>query len=827
MPVERAGYTVTMFLIDLSSSMGSLCTGGKMTHLEWALQFVKLKVQEMIFNGRKTDQCGVVLFGSKETKNIINTENGGYENVLEYIPIAQPNASTIAKIDALQASATSGDPIDALIVGIETQARYLANKKTWTRKIVILTDGESPIEVEDWEATVSKMDALNITLTIVGVDFDDEELPYIEPNKSTIKRANETFFATLTSNMKSGVLGNLDYALGEISRPDIKEVRSTLMGTVLRVGDVDTRSDEAFEISIKTSKCTALARPKGWKKFALREAAARDAMDMELDEEDQPQEDDGKTIFAQLRLRTEYYIDRNAGDEEDEEGDVKMKQEDDEENLLDNGEDDPEKRKDNLEKVEKEELVRGFKYGTTYAPCPDGHFPKLPTRRGIQICGFFLAKNFRRELSMGEIQYIWADPSSPQQQVALSSIAQGMNKKRVMAIARWVSRDGMDPKMGVLFPALFDNVDCLLWSHMPFADDVRKYTFASLDKLVSKKGELITEHPYLPTEQQLDAMDNFVDSMDLMDAGDKNEDGQRLPWFDTLQSYNPAIHRIKQAMFHCAVVNDIATHPLPPPHPELLKYFETPKKVLKRARDAVEECTSTFKVKEVPKKIAKARKDGHVHAQDEDDDLLLLDRKKAPENFFVHVAEASSSSNKAKANAEDSETEDDDEDLLLNKKPGTPLLQPRDAAPLPTPARSLSPQVDPGRAPNRIIGTTYPLKDFKKNIAQGDVVTKAVEDLSAVITEIVMRPFASRRKTELLECMTMLRKTALEEDEIDAWNTFLRNLKEKCLTKPGNPEFWSDVKKIGRDLSLISRVEAKTQGGLSSVADDEVEEFIS
>ena len=166
----------------------------------------------------------------------------------------------------------------------------------------------------------------------------------------------------------------------------------------------------------------------------------------------------------------------------------------------------------------------------------------------------------------------------------------------------------------------------------------------------------------------------------------------------------------------------------------------------------------------VPKKLTKARKDGHVHAQDEDDNLLLLDRKKVPEKSFMHVAEASSSSSKTKvnANAEDSETEDDDEDLLLNKKPSTPLPQTKDMAPLPTPARSLSPQVDPGRAPNRIIGTTYPLKDFQKNIAQGDVVTKAVEDLSAVITEIVMRPFASRRKSELLECMAVLRKTSLE-----------------------------------------------------------------
>ena len=85
-----------------------------------------------IFNSRKTDQCGVILFGSEgiatvgslhflqlksplETKNIINAENGGYENVLEYIPIAQANASTLAKIDALQPSAISGDRMVSLI----------------------------------------------------------------------------------------------------------------------------------------------------------------------------------------------------------------------------------------------------------------------------------------------------------------------------------------------------------------------------------------------------------------------------------------------------------------------------------------------------------------------------------------------------------------------------------------------------------------------------------------------------------------------------------------------------------------------------------------
>jgi len=72
----------------------------------------------------------------------------------------------------------------------------------------------------------------------------------------------------------------------------------------------------------------------------------------------------------------------------------------------------------------------------------------------------------------------------------------------------------------------------------------------------------------------------------------------RLPWFDTLLSYNPAIHRTKQALFHCAVVPDITTNPLPPPHPELLKYFDPPKRVIKRSREAIDECKNVFKVKQ-------------------------------------------------------------------------------------------------------------------------------------------------------------------------------------------------------------------------------------
>jgi ATP-dependent DNA helicase 2 subunit 2 len=136
--------------------------------------------------------------------------------------------------------------------------------------------------------------------------------------------------------------------------------------------------------------------------------------------------------------------------------------------------------------------------------------------------------------------------------------------------------------------------------------------------------------------------------------------------------------------------------------------------------------------------------------------MLLLDRPL--QRTQSHVTSSS------KAKAADSDTEEDDEDLLPNDKPGPvePDIGNSNRNMLPTPARSMSPHIDPGRALGRIIGSTYPLADFQKNMAQGDVVSKAVEDLSVVITEIVMKPFTSRRTGELLECMKELREVCLK-----------------------------------------------------------------
>ena len=59
--------------------------------------------------------------------------------------------------------------IDALIVGAETLNNFLAKKPSWTGRMVLLTDGENPIEIGDWEAIAKKLNSFNVRITIVYV----------------------------------------------------------------------------------------------------------------------------------------------------------------------------------------------------------------------------------------------------------------------------------------------------------------------------------------------------------------------------------------------------------------------------------------------------------------------------------------------------------------------------------------------------------------------------------------------------------------------------------------------------------------------------------
>ncbi|CAE6491403.1 unnamed protein product [Rhizoctonia solani] len=809
MPTERAGYTATMFVIDVSPSMGTMRTvflepaedgterTKEVTHLQWALQYVMLKVQEMIHNGRKTDQCGVILFGTEDTNNVVEDAHPGegYTNIVEYIPIAHPTPATLSKITAITPSTHFGDPINGIIVAIQTQSEYLIKKPSWTRRMVLVTDGETPLEIEDWEATVDKINELAINTTIIGVDFDDEDFPFIEPDKSPVKRVNENFWTQFIERVENGQMGTCAYALHETSRPEPRPTKSAMSNNVFRIGDPESFPEQAIEIAVKTSKATALVRPHSMKKFTKREAVTATQGGSS---QARSSSDDYKH-YVELKRRTEYVVKliENSNEEEDEE--------------------EGEKQEVQGEVVEKETLVKAFKYGSTWVPCEEGHFEGLHTRKGIEVNAFIPEATYPRHFSMGEVQYIYADIGSSRAQVAFSSIVHAMFKKGLMAIVRWVNRDDSDPKMGVC-KAEPGEVDYLMWVQIPFAEDIRRYNFPSLDQYTTKKGEVLKEHPYIPTSEMEAAMEDWVDSMDLTDAGPRDENGIRTEWFDLTQSFNPAVHRVKQALFHGAVVPDLKAEPVPSPHPEVTKYMESPKRVLKRSKPALEECIRLFNVKEVPPKVTRKKEQKAIPVATDNIDVDIDDILGPAVARPTPAPTQTQPVSKRAAELEERPP----------PKPGHSLPSPTPSfAELPSTYHS-TPKPDAKPKSGRIISNSRPLADFKKNIeTQGDLISKAVEDMCVVIPEIVDASFSTQRYAEALECMQALREVALKEDEIDAWNNFLREFKVTCKSPAfRNKDFWSHVQKVGRKLSLISDTEAEENEGISDVTDRAAAQFM-
>ena len=176
----------------------------------------------------------------------------------------------------------------------------------------------------------------------------------------------------------------------------------------------------------------------------------------------------------------------------------------------------------------------------------------------------------------------------------------------------------------------------------------------------------------------------------------------------------------------------------------------------------------------MPKKVARARKDEHVRATDEDEEMLLLDQKPGPSTqrpaTQTQTSPARTRTKKPAADDSGSETEEEpeeDEELLLDAQSrARDRARAGKALPTPSPERDVDMDVNAGIdrmcAPGRIVGASFPLADFRANIARGDVVSKAVEDLAFVVKDVVVRPFATRRTEEMLECMRELRKVALE-----------------------------------------------------------------
>jgi ATP-dependent DNA helicase 2 subunit 2 len=112
--------------------------------------------------------------------------------------------------------------------------------------------------------------------------------------------------------------------------------------------------------------------------------------------------------------------------------------------------------------------------------------------------------------------------------VALSSLIHALHELESYAVARIVIKQNKEPKIILLAPVIEPDFEGLADVPLPFAEDVRMYRFPPLDRVITASGATVSKHRNLPSEELENAMEDYVDAMDISSYG-KGEDGYLYP----------------------------------------------------------------------------------------------------------------------------------------------------------------------------------------------------------------------------------------------------------------------------------------------------------
>lgn len=118
----------------------------------------------------KTTEFGIVAYGTEETKNQLNDVQGGYEHIVEVVQMARPSQDIIQSIaEGAVCGESQGDIIDAVIVAQSMLERFNPKHK-FNRIMLIITDGESPIDPDgedDLKQVIAQMKTFGTIIYIV------------------------------------------------------------------------------------------------------------------------------------------------------------------------------------------------------------------------------------------------------------------------------------------------------------------------------------------------------------------------------------------------------------------------------------------------------------------------------------------------------------------------------------------------------------------------------------------------------------------------------------------------------------------------------------
>jgi ATP-dependent DNA helicase 2 subunit 2 len=164
-----ADKEATVYIVDLGESMADCHNGRDESDLDFGMRYVWDKISTTVAASRKTWTVGVVGLNTEETDNEQDREGlDGYEHISVLQEIGPMTLSSLRELRSeIQPSHTyGGDAISAIVVAI-SMIETFTKKLKYNRRIILVTNGESPIEDESLEDVAARINDSNIELVVM------------------------------------------------------------------------------------------------------------------------------------------------------------------------------------------------------------------------------------------------------------------------------------------------------------------------------------------------------------------------------------------------------------------------------------------------------------------------------------------------------------------------------------------------------------------------------------------------------------------------------------------------------------------------------------
>lgn len=547
-----ANKAAVVLCMDVGVAMGNSFPGEE-SPFEQAKKVMTMFVQRQVFSESK-DEIALVLFGTDRTDNALAGEDQ-YQNITVHRHLMLPDFDLLEDIGSkIQLGSRQADFLDALIVCMDLIQRETIGKKFGKKHIEVFTDLSSPFSQDQLDVIICNLKKSGISLQFF--------LPFsIGKNRETGNRGD----------------GGSDHCGPSFPQKGITEQQKEGIRMVERVM-VSLEGEDGLEEIYSFSE--SLRQLCVFKKIERRsmpwpcQLTISPSLSIKIVAY--------KSIVQERVKKTWIAVDARTLKKEDIQKETVYCLNDDDET-----------------EVSKEDTIQGFRYGSDIVPFSKVDEEQMKYKsegKCFSVLGFCRSSQVHRRFFMGyQVLKVFAAKDDEAAAVALSSLIHALDELNMVAIVRYAYDRRANPQVGVAFPHIKDAYECLVYVQLPFMEDLRQYMFSSL-----KNNKKCT-----PTEAQLSAIDDLIESMSLVKKSEEEDAIEDL--FPTSKIPNPEFQRLFQCLLHRAL------HPqerLPPIPQHILNMLDPPTEIQAKGEIPLSKVKTLFPLTDADKK-----KD-HVTAQD-------------------------------------------------------------------------------------------------------------------------------------------------------------------------------------------------------------------